>query len=89
VIFTDLLQGFPPGWFKGWRGLVAKMDRLVGSEPQTPQKFRVAFSDRRAAQAALARILDWQCEKVLMAHGTPVTSDGRAYLGRAFRWLTG
>lgn len=89
VLFTDLIQGFPPGWFRGWRGLVAKLDLLVGSEARTPRKFRVAFTDRRAARTAVRRILDWPCEKVLMAHGAPVTADGRAYLVRVLRWLTG
>ena len=41
------------------------------------------------SRASLARILSWPAEKVLMAHGTPVAKDGRAFIGRAFRWLTG
>ncbi|WP_055045415.1 DUF4336 domain-containing protein [Devosia sp. A16] len=87
VIFTDLLQQFPPGWFKGWRALVARLDLMVGDEPSVPRKFRVAFSDRRAARAALLRILAWRADKVIMAHGTPVTRGGHALLKRAFGWL--
>jgi hypothetical protein len=37
--------------------------------------------------AALARILAWPAQNVVMAHGMPVTGEGRAFLGRAFRWL--
>jgi hypothetical protein len=87
VLFTDLLQHFPKGWFRGWRGLIAKLDRMTASEPEVLQKFRVAFTDRKAAHAALVRILAWPSEKVLMAHGAPVTTDGAAFLRRAFRWL--
>lgn len=87
VLFTDLLQHFPKGWFSGWRGLIAKLDRMTASEPEVPQKFRVAFTDRKSARAALVRILAWPAEKVLMAHGAPVTTDGAAFLRRAFRWL--
>ncbi len=89
VLFTDLLQQFPPGWFRGWRGIVAKLDGLVSREPQTPQKFRVAFTDRAAARAAVSRILDWPAETVVMAHGEPVVGNGQAWLARSFRWLTG
>lgn len=89
VIFTDLIQQFPTGWFSGWRAVVAKWDLMLGPEPSVPRKFRVAFKDRRAAHAAIEHILAWPAEKVLMAHGTPVTKDGRAFLRRAFRWLTG
>jgi hypothetical protein len=89
VIFADLIQQFPVGWFSGWRATVAKWDLMLGPEPSVPRKFRVAFKDRRAARAALERILAWPAEKVLMAHGTPVTGDGQAFLRRAFRWLIG
>jgi len=28
AIFTDLVQNFPPEWFKGWRGVVARLDGI-------------------------------------------------------------
>lgn len=88
VLFTDLLQQFPPGWFKGWRAVVARLDRMTGLEPQVPQKFRLAFWGRKtAARAALQRVLSWPAERVVMAHGEPVTRDARQFLARAFRWL--
>ncbi len=87
AIFTDLLQNFPPGWFTGWRAVVARLDLMVSPEPQVPRKFRTAFTNRRSARAALAQIREWPVEKVLMAHGTPVENDGAAFIARAFRWL--
>jgi hypothetical protein len=87
VLFTDLIQHFEPGWFKGWRALVARLDLMTAPEPQVPRKFRVAFTDRKAARAALRRILAWPAQKVVMAHGAPVEQDGRAFLARTFRWL--
>jgi hypothetical protein len=89
VLFTDLLQQFPPGWFHGWRAVVARLDLMTASEPSVPRKFRAAFVDRRAARAALRRILEWPSSKVVMAHGLPVERDGQAFVARAFRWLTG
>lgn len=87
VLFTDLLQQFPATSFSGWRALVAKLDLMVGPEPTVPRKFRVAFIDRRAARHSLARIFAWPAETVLVAHGTPVQKDARAFLRRAFAWL--
>lgn len=87
AIFTDLIQQLPTGWLSGWRAVVAKLDLMVGPEPSVPRKFRVAFTNRHAARAAVRRILAWPVEKVLMAHGTPVTEDSQAFLKRAFRWL--
>jgi hypothetical protein len=88
VIFTDLIQQFPARWFSGWRAVVAKWDLMLGPEPSVPRKFRMAFTDRRAARASLERILDWPAEKVLMAHGKPVAENGRAFIRRAFGWLS-
>lgn len=87
VLFTDLLQQFPKGWHKGWRGLIARLDLMTESLPAVPRKFRVAFRDRNAAREALREILAWPVEKVVMAHGTPVTEDGAAFLRQAFAWL--
>ncbi|HKU97751.1 MAG TPA: DUF4336 domain-containing protein [Vineibacter sp.] len=87
VIFTDLIQQLPAHWFSGWRAVVATWDLMLGPEPSVPRKFRVAFVNRRAARVCLARILSWPADKVLMAHGTPVTADGQAFIRRAFRWL--
>jgi hypothetical protein len=89
VLFADLIQQFPAGWFKGWRALVARLDRMVGKEPQAPQKFRAAFVDRKAARESIAKVLAWPARQVLMAHANPVREDGRAFLVRAFHWLTG
>jgi hypothetical protein len=87
VIFTDLIQQLPTGWFSGWRAVVAKLDLMVGPEPSVPRKFRMAFTNRRVARASLERILAWPAEKVLMAHGTPIIKNGQAFLRRAFGWL--
>ena len=87
VLFTDLIQQFRPGWFTGWRALVARLDAMVGTAPSVPRKFRVATADRRAARAALRRILAWPSARLIMAHGKPVQHDGHAVIARAFRWL--
>jgi len=87
VLFCDLLQQIPPHLVSGWRALVARLDLMVGPEPRVPRKFRIAFSDKAAARAALKTVLAWPAQKVLMAHGTPVERDAPEYLRRAFRWL--
>ncbi|MCB1406598.1 MAG: DUF4336 domain-containing protein [Rhodobacteraceae bacterium] len=87
VLFTDLLQQMPRGWYRGWRALVARLDLMTGDEPAVPRKFRMAFSDKPSARRALDRILAWPVRAVVMAHGTPVTADAPGFLRRAFAWL--
>lgn len=89
TIVTDLIQQFPPGWFSGWRALVARLDLMLADEPTVPRKFRLAFTDRQAARQSLATILAWPTERVIMAHGPLIPSDGQAFLRQAFGWLAG
>lgn len=87
VLFTDLIQHFPKGWFHGLQAIIASLDGMTGAEPRVPQKFRVAFTNRKAARASLARILAWPAGQVVMAHAEPVRENGRAFIERAFTWL--
>jgi len=87
AIFTDLIQHFEPGWFSGWRAVVASLDLMTAPEPEVPRKFRQSFVGRRAAREALRRILTWPTHKVLMAHAPPALADGRAFIAKRFRWL--
>jgi len=87
VIFTDLIQHFDHTWFNGWRALIARLDFLTAPEAEVPRKFRLAFIKSRAARIAVKRILQWPIERVLMAHGEPVTRDGHEFVARRFRWL--
>lgn len=87
AIFTDLIQHFEAGWFKGWRALVAKLDLLTAPKPTVPRKFRATFNDRTIARKAVQRIIDWPTEAVLTAHSMPITHDARAAIAHAFGWL--
>ncbi|MGE3305939.1 MAG: DUF4336 domain-containing protein [Rhizobiaceae bacterium] len=89
VLFTDLLQQFPPGWFSGWRAFIARWDLMVSPRPAVPRKFRIAFRKKALARAAIGKVLAWPAQKVIMAHGAPVTEGGRDAIADAFRWLTG
>ena len=87
AIFTDLLQNFPSDWFRGWRGVIARLDGISAPNPGAPREWRATFFDRRAARTSLQRILSWPIERVLMAHGDLVDRDGAAFVRRSFGWL--
>lgn len=87
AIFTDLIQQFEPGWFKGWRAFAARLDLMTASEPTVLRKYRAAFWNRRIAREALQRILAWPTEALLAAHAPPVKKGGRAAITHAFAWM--
>jgi hypothetical protein len=87
AIFADLIENFPRDWFKGWRGWLARLDGIVGPHGGAPREWRLSFRNSNAARAALARILAWQPEQVVMAHGEMTRQDGAAFIRKSFRWL--
>jgi hypothetical protein len=89
ALFADLIENFPPSWFKGWRALLARLDGIVAPAPGAPREWRLSFVDRRTARAAAARILGWPIERALIAHGDSVATDGAAFVRHAFAWLLG
>ena len=89
VLFADLIQNFPRDWFKGWRGVVARLGGIVAPNPGAPRDWRATFLDRRAARAALDQILAWPIELVLIAHGDLPPTGNTAFVRSAFTWLLG
>jgi hypothetical protein len=87
ALFADLIENFPPDWFKGWRSVLANFLGIVQPTSSAPREWRMTFWNRNAARAAFARILAWQAEQIIMAHGEIVRSDGAEFISRSFRWL--
>ncbi len=87
AIITDLVQKFDPATQLGWRGLLMRLDGLVGPEGSTPRELRLTFWNRRAAREALRKALGWNPQRLIIAHGQWVRENGREALARAFSWI--
>ena len=88
AIFGDLVQNFQPGWFKGWRGAIARIDGIVAPDYGAPRELRAAFWRRDPARKAVRRVLDFAPERVIIAHGDMALRDGANFVRKAFRWLS-
>ncbi|SNS02393.1 DUF4336 domain-containing protein [Antarctobacter heliothermus] len=86
LIFTDLLQQMPSGWYKGWRATVARADLMTGDYPSVPRKFRIAFRNRRAMRAAITQVRRLPVQQIVMAHGPVVELNAAKVLDHAFAW---
>ncbi len=87
AIFTDLIQKFDPAHLGGWRGLVMKLDGLVGPNGSTPREWRLSFWNRAAARRALHAAMAWNPERLIIAHGEWVRHDGRRALESSLAWM--
>ncbi len=91
AILADLSENFSDDFLQNhwawWMRRVAHLWRIVVGWGYAPLEWRLSFLRRRATRAARDRMLAWNPERVIMAHGEWQRSDGRRYLEKAFAWL--
>jgi len=87
AIVCDLVQRHAAEGMTGWKGLLMRLDGLVGEHGSTPREWRASFLRRRATRAARARVLAWEPERLVIAHGVCAQRDATAILGRALSWI--
>lgn len=87
TLVTDLVQRLDPRETRGWRGLLMRLDGLVGESGSTPREWRASFWNRRAGRAARDAALAWNPQRLVVAHGMGVEKDARDVLARALAWL--
>jgi hypothetical protein len=87
ALVCDLVQRFDPATLHGWRGLLMRLDGLVGADGSTPREWRASWWNRRAGRAAKQRALTWSPERLVIAHGVLPEENGADALARGLRWL--
>ena len=89
LILTDLIENFEPDRTKSpmWRS-VYKAAGIAHPDGKTPIDMRMTFAGQKdQARACYKRMLEWQPEKIILAHGKWYEENGTEELKRAFRWL--
>ncbi len=87
AIFCDLVQRHDPAQMKGVKGMLMRLDGLVGESGSTPREWRASFLRRRPARAARARVLAWEPERLVIAHGACAKENATQILARALAWI--
>ncbi|MBW2293395.1 MAG: hypothetical protein JRG94_13945, partial [Deltaproteobacteria bacterium] len=76
-----------PAQMKGVKGMMMRLDGLVGETGSTPREWRASFLRRRPTRAARERVLAWQPERLLIAHGACAKENATQILTRALAWM--
>lgn len=87
AIVGDLVQRHDPARARGGKGLLMRLDGLVGAHGSTPREWRASFLRRAPARAARDRVLAWQPRRLVVAHGACAQSDAARILERALAWI--
>ena len=86
VIVTDLIENFPPGHFKGWRKLLARGAGIIAPNGKTPLDWRLSFK-KPVVRVHVQLLLNWQPERIIMAHGEIVEHQAVSFLKHSFKWV--
>ena len=84
--FTEEFLQSTPGW-TAWRRKIAYLWKITEPYGWAPLEWRLSFIKRRLARAAIQKIISWNPDNVIMAHGRYIQGNGTAYIKNAFGWL--
>lgn len=87
AIFGDLIQRFPEADMKGWKGMMMRLDGLVGPRGSTPRDWRLSFLSRGGARAARQTVLGWKPQRLLIAHGECAATGATELIADALSWI--
>jgi hypothetical protein len=86
VIVTDLVQSADSGSPLLTR-LVMRLNGIY-ERPGLPLPFKLGFRDKAAARASLERVLSWDFDRIVLAHGPIVETGGKAVFRNAYSFLS-
>jgi hypothetical protein len=88
LVLTDLIENFEPGKLGWFYRLLARLGGVCDPHGSMPRDMRMTFSNHRLQfRGAVEKMISWNPERVIVAHGRWYEHNGTAELRRAFRWL--
>ena len=91
AILADLSENFSEHFlkenWKPWQRWIARHWGITEGTGYAPLEWRLSFLDRKAIRRSRDKVLAWDPERVVMAHGEVQISGGKLFLEKAFAWI--
>jgi len=87
VILDDLIQVHPHMKGKLFQNLLFKLEGVTYPNGGVGLDLKLSFIHRNLARQSLKKLLLWDFDKLIIAHGDCVAKDAKPFVERAFRWL--
>lgn len=88
LILTDLIENFESQNVPWWMRMFAGLANIMDPDGQMPRDMRMTFRGQyHTLRAAVERMLSWQPDRIILAHGRWYEVDAEAELRRAFRFV--
>ena len=88
VILDDLIQNVPPLEGKPLRNAIFRLAGVAYPNGGVPLDGRLTFVHRDLARRSLKKLLSWDFDKLILAHGVCIEKDAKPFVERAFSWLS-
>lgn len=87
AIIGDLIQRFSETDMSGWKEMLMRLGGLTGERGSTPRDWRASFLRHGPARAALQKVLAWNPERLLIAHGSCAQTGAAKIVASALSWI--
>jgi hypothetical protein len=87
VILDDLIQIHPMVNGEPFRNALWKLEGVVSPDGGVGLDIRLSFIRRNLARQSLQRLLSWDFDRLIIAHGPCIEKGAKVFVERAFRWL--
>lgn len=88
LIITDFIQKHEAAgesWL--WRG-VKHLAGILGKDGGVPMDIKLSVRDKSAMRRSIDRILSWDFDNLIIAHGHCLRGGAKEEFGRAFEWTS-
>jgi hypothetical protein len=87
LIAADFIQNHPIEPGKPLLNALWKLGGVAHPSGGVPLDIRLSFTDRTLARRSLEKLLLWDFDKLIIAHGVCMEKDAKPFVKQAFRWL--
>jgi hypothetical protein len=87
LLMDDLIQNHSAVQGKPVRNALLKVAGVASPYGGVPLDMRLSFIHRNLARQSLEKLLSWDFESLIIAHGVCIQKNAKPFVERAFRWL--
>jgi Domain of unknown function (DUF4336) len=87
VILGDLIQTHLPAKGEPIRNALLKIEGVAYPHSGVGLDLKLSFTNRALARQSLNKLLSWDFDKLIIAHGPCFEKEAKSFVERAFQWL--
>lgn len=87
VIMADFIQNHPTAKGNPLRNALFKLAGVAYPHGGVALDIRLSFTNRDLARRSYEKLLSWDFDRLIIAHGVCIENAAKPFVKRAFRWL--